>query len=159
MGVGFASREARGDRAVQACLGISLARKGSRTPSNGDVVVILQLLFTYAPPFQAMFDNEAIRSGSGLGCLLAVCCSSPSWWRRSLSSAHPVRCERQSPQSKLGSELPTATDKMRSGSPGVMRERFEASHSIDVNDRRIGRQRSVGDCPQRRAAVTALHFL
>ena len=40
-----------------------------------------------------------------------------------------------------------------------MRQRFEASHGLDANDRRIGRQRSVGDRAQRRAAVTALQFL
>ena len=36
------------------------SRFGSKLPLGIGAVVVLQLLFTYAPPLQALFDNEAI---------------------------------------------------------------------------------------------------
>jgi hypothetical protein len=41
----------------------------------------------------------------------------------------------------------------------VTRQRFEASHHIDANDRRVSSQRSVCDGAQSRAPVTTLQFL
>ena len=57
-------------------------------------VVILQLIFTYAPPVQAMFGNESIRFGCGPGFLRAAYCSSSSWRQKSLSFARQAPCER-----------------------------------------------------------------
>ena len=55
--------------------------------------------------------------------------------------------------------LPVVTDKMRRGTPGVLRQRPQISQCIDANDRRIGSQRSAGDRAEGRAAVSGLKFL
>ena len=63
-------------------------------PLGIGAVVILQILFTYAPPLQRLFDNEAIPLWSGRGCWQAGWCSSLSWRSKSLSFAQRV-CEAQ----------------------------------------------------------------
>jgi hypothetical protein len=52
-----------------------------------------------------------------------------------------------------------ATEKVRCGTPGMLRQRPQASQCIDANDCRVRSQRSVGDRAQGRAAVSALQFL
>lgn len=52
-----------------------------------------------------------------------------------------------------------ATNKVHHGTPGVPGQRLQASHRIDAHHRRVGRQRSLGDRTQGRAAVRALQLL
>jgi len=66
------------------------AHMGNRyLPLGIGAVVILQLLFTYAPPCSA---TKPSRSGSGHGSSQAVSCSSSSSRRKSSSSVHPIGC-------------------------------------------------------------------
>ena len=58
-------------------------------------VVVLQLLFTYAPPFHAIFGNESLPFGSGRGSSAAVSCSSWSSNSRSSLFAQVRRCARR----------------------------------------------------------------
>ena len=55
--------------------------------------------------------------------------------------------------------LSISTNKMHGGTPGVPRQRLQASQCIHANDRGVGSQRSGGDRAQGRAAVSALQFL
>ena len=51
------------------------------------------------------------------------------------------------------------TDEIHCGTPGVPRQRLQASQELDTNDRRVGRQRSVGDRAQGGATVSALQIV
>ena len=152
------------------------AHMGNRyLPLGIGAVVVLQLLFTYATPFQAMFGNEAIPLWVWPWLLaggLRVLPRRGSGKARSSVRRTPLRTAVTAVEAGLsvppsgggcGVQRPTlrlfaATDKMRSGAPGVTRERLETGDGVDTNDGFVGGQRSGRDRAERRAAVGEPQF-
>ena len=83
-------------------------------PLGIGAVVVLQLLFTYAPPLQRLFDNEAIPLRVWPWLFWAAWRSSWSWRRRSSSSDRRVPCGAPLPRWKLGCDRWTRPDCVRS---------------------------------------------
>ena len=70
------------------------AHKGNKyLPMGIGAVVVLQLLFTYAPPLQAIFDTAPLPLWLWPLLLLARRCSSLSWRRRRRSFGRDGRCQ------------------------------------------------------------------
>src|SRR5262249_51111703 len=142
-------------------------------PVGIGAVVILQLLFTYAPPLQAMFGNEAIPLwvwpwliAAGLAFFLVVeaeklLIRSTGSLRRAVTAIEAGASvpPRHDASVQRGNDLSATAKKVSRGAPRVMRQRLESSHHVDARHR-LGRgQGSVRNRPQRLAAVGALQVI
>src|SRR6185437_13227134 len=136
-------------------------------------VVILQLIFTYAPPLQAMFGNESVPLwvwpwllAGGLlfffvveaeklvirSSLLAEAGCRYGSWRLNGPAFARLRVVRSL------AALCAATGKMRCGTPGVIGERLKAPYGIDASDGLVGGQPFTHHRAERRTAMAFPQF-
>ena len=150
---------------IDSSLSLKAHLGNSTLPFGILAVVVLQLLFTYAPPFQAMFGNEAVPL---VGVAVAAVWRGPFLpGRRSRESRHSLvgaaavggRGDRGRPETarRLGPGAPDLclAEQVGDAAPGVVGQRLQAANGFDPRQRLVGGDFAGADLGQRRAAMRA----